>query len=99
LALGCDARWAIACRFLFESTCADLHPVEVQADIHRPDTRIQVVQLTGEAVEITIDHLQARQLFPPLGYYELLGEELSIIGRDPIYEEVLKGAAALSRTG
>ncbi len=67
---------------------------EVQgAAIRGRGISISIEQLTGEAVELNLDGLVKRTVFHTLGDYELLREELSIEGRDAVFEMVLDTAA------
>jgi len=60
------------------------------------------VRVTGDpanqVAEIQVDSLSSRTVFPPSTDYALLREELSIPGRDPVYERVLERAARLAVT-
>jgi len=50
----------------------------------------------GQPVEIQIDSLSNRVIFPPSNDYTSLREELSIPGRDPVFEASLSQAARLA---
>ncbi len=70
---------------------------EVQGvSIRGRDLAISMEQLEGEAVELTIDGLVKHMVFHTVGDYELLREELSIEGPDPVFDAVLEGAARLA---
>ena len=56
---------------------------------------ISVTQLEGEAVELKIGDLVKRTVFHTVGDYELLREELSIEGHDPVFDTILTTAAAM----
>lgn len=49
-----------------------------------------------ESAEIQVDGLASRTVFPPDNDYVSLREELSIPGRDPVYESSLRRAARLA---
>ena len=52
-----------------------------------------VSKVEGAAAEVRVDSLVNRTVFPEASDYVLLREELSIPGRDPIYEQSLALAA------
>lgn len=49
-----------------------------------------------QCAEVQIDSLATHTVFPPDNDYVLLREELSIPGRDPVYERSLRRAAAMA---
>ena len=63
--------------------------------------QIQCVELRGSGVSVQItraekgcvdtkaDGLKARSVFSPLREWDLLHEELSVVGHDPVFERVL----------
>jgi glucose-6-phosphate dehydrogenase assembly protein OpcA len=55
--------------------------------------RVSVRSLEGAFAEVTVNELTTRTVFPETSDYVLLREELSISGRDPIYEVALAMAA------
>lgn len=74
-------------------------PCQRHGEVHSvtlsgPGLDVAITQLAGEAVEVRSGDLTTRVLFHTLNDYELLREELSIEGRDPLYESVLTTAAA-----
>jgi hypothetical protein len=46
---------------------------------------------------VQVRNHNSRAVFPPFDDYSLLREELSIPGRDPVYEAALASAVELSR--
>lgn len=56
---------------------------------------VSVQKVEGSAVEVRVNSLVNRTIFPEASDYMLLREELSISGRDPIYEAALALSAAL----
>ena len=52
-----------------------------------------VCKLVGSIAEVRVNALTSRTLFPEASDYELLGEELSITGCDPMFEATLAAAA------
>jgi glucose-6-phosphate dehydrogenase assembly protein OpcA len=73
--------------------------------------RVHTVALRGEGLDVSITVSQNRAvalhagirdshtLFPSLSDHELLSEELSILGRDPVYDEVVRRAPEFIRHG
>jgi glucose-6-phosphate dehydrogenase assembly protein OpcA len=55
--------------------------------------RVSVRKLDGSSAEVNVNSLTTRTVFPETSDYVLLREELSISGRDPIYEAALAIAA------
>lgn len=63
-----------------------------------PDLRCSVARAgLGEAITMRMDQLTIPGVFPSLGDYDLMREELSIPGRDLVYDEVRRLALELSR--
>jgi glucose-6-phosphate dehydrogenase assembly protein OpcA len=54
----------------------------------------EVELLDAHTVEVRSPEQSQRVLFPDLSHYELLRQELAIVGRDPIFDDVL-GLATL----
>lgn len=70
---------------------------EVQgAAIRGVGVSASIEQLTGEAVELKLGDLEKRTVFHTLDDADLLREELSIEGKDPVFEAVLATAARLA---
>lgn len=61
------------------------------------DMHFSIGREEGQAVEIRAGELVSRTIFPLGTDYVLMREELSIPGRDPVYEKTLAGAARLAR--
>jgi len=57
---------------------------------------VAVRRVEGSAAEVQVNTLVNRTVFPESSDYVLLREELSIAGRDPIYDATLPLAAALA---
>jgi glucose-6-phosphate dehydrogenase assembly protein OpcA len=55
------------------------------------------IQADGSAVNVAVDHLASCSDFAESADYDLLREELSIPGRDPVFEKTLARAASLAR--
>ena len=55
--------------------------------------RVSVRKLEGSCAEVSVNSLTTRTVFPETSDYVLLREELSISGRDPIFEAALAIAA------
>ena len=55
-----------------------------------------VSKLPGSIAEVRVNSLTTCTLFPEASDFALLGEELSIPGRDPIFEATLAAAAKLA---
>jgi glucose-6-phosphate dehydrogenase assembly protein OpcA len=55
---------------------------------------VSVRKVDGSAAETQVNQLASRTVFPEASDYALLREELSITGRDPIYEAALHRAAS-----
>jgi len=88
----------VAVRVNFAST-----PGPAGRQINRIDLRGQngesiasVGLVEGQAAEIRVGELTSRAVLPPLTDYALMREELSIPGRDPVFERALAGAARLA---
>lgn len=64
--------------------------------IEGEDLSVSIDQTGGETVEIRAGGLSRRTVFPELNEYQLLREELSIEGRDTVYEAALDRAALLA---
>lgn len=56
-----------------------------------------VRKVDGSAAEVRVNNLVNRTVFPEASDYVLMREELSITGRDPIYQAVLKLATNIGR--
>jgi glucose-6-phosphate dehydrogenase assembly protein OpcA len=56
-----------------------------------------VRQADETTIEVQVRNHNSRAVFPPFDDYSLLREELSIPGRDPVYEAALASAVELSR--
>jgi glucose-6-phosphate dehydrogenase assembly protein OpcA len=54
-------------------------------------------QTDESTIDVHVCKQETRTVFPPFNDYSLLREELSIPGRDPVYEAALASAAELSR--
>jgi len=54
--------------------------------LHTPDCELSITVAQDRAVELHTGTRETYTVFPQLGYYELLREELSILGKDPVYE-------------
>lgn len=54
-------------------------------------------QTDEAAIDVHVRNQESRTVFPPVDDYSLLREELSIPGRDPVYEAALAGAVEISR--
>ncbi|MGA2588499.1 MAG: glucose-6-phosphate dehydrogenase assembly protein OpcA [Bryobacteraceae bacterium] len=87
-----------AARVKFAST-----PGPADRQINRVDLRAQngesiasVGLVEGQAAEIRVGGLVSRAVLPPLTDYALMREELSIPGRDPVFERALAAAARLA---
>jgi len=83
--------------FTLESAGA-MAPCQRHGEVHSVELSgagldIAITQLEGEAVEVRSGELTTRVLFHTLNDYELLREELSIEGRDALYEGVLGTAS------
>jgi glucose-6-phosphate dehydrogenase assembly protein OpcA len=63
------------------------------ASTNEPALRVFVRKVDGSTAETQVNTLVNRTVFPQVSDYELLREELSITGRDPIYEASLRQAA------
>jgi glucose-6-phosphate dehydrogenase assembly protein OpcA len=61
-----------------------------------PGIDISVELLDNETAELRLDHLRIRESFAVPTEYDLLREELSILGRDRLYEAVLRRARDLT---
>ncbi|MEZ5352249.1 MAG: glucose-6-phosphate dehydrogenase assembly protein OpcA [Bryobacteraceae bacterium] len=86
-------------------------PLTISASCGDPSgrTRVNSVELMGDSICYSIKvgadrsvqvhgaFREARTLFPRLGDYELLREELSVLGPDPIYDAVLALAPGMAR--
>jgi glucose-6-phosphate dehydrogenase assembly protein OpcA len=71
--------------------------------------RVHTVALGGNGLDVSIAVSQDRAVelhagvrdthtvFPPLSDHELLGEELAVLGRDPVYDEVVRLAPQFIR--
>jgi glucose-6-phosphate dehydrogenase assembly protein OpcA len=83
-----------------QASHAKISGVQLIAD--GPEGLSVAVHVTGEGEnqmsEIQIDSLSSRTIFPQATDYVLLREELSIPGRDPVYERVLARATRLAVT-
>ena len=55
-----------------------------------------VSKLEGAVAEVRVNALTSRTVFPEASDYVLLREELSIPGRDPIFEATLAAAAGVA---
>jgi glucose-6-phosphate dehydrogenase assembly protein OpcA len=58
---------------------------------------VSVSRLPGEAAELRVGSMTRRTMFPEPTEYLLMHEELSITGRDPIFEKTLVRAATLAK--
>jgi glucose-6-phosphate dehydrogenase assembly protein OpcA len=58
-------------------------------------TEIVLERPSGTGVTVSMDGLQMAAVFPALDEVELLGEELSILGRDAVFEETLGGTGEI----
>jgi glucose-6-phosphate dehydrogenase assembly protein OpcA len=65
-------------------------------DLHGPAFEATVEMMDDYSVETRMDGIKQRVVFPELKEHDLLRQELSITGRDPIFEDVL-GLAELMR--
>jgi glucose-6-phosphate dehydrogenase assembly protein OpcA len=61
-----------------------------------PDPIASIAYAEGQAAEVRTGGLVSRTLLPALTDYALMREELSIPGRDPVFERALAGAAKLA---
>jgi len=57
---------------------------------------VSIGQVDGSAAEVRVNAITSRTVFAKPTHYSALREELSIAGRDPVYEEALALAAALA---
>jgi hypothetical protein len=56
---------------------------------------VAVIRTSGNSVELRLDGLGAGAVFPPHPEYRLVGEELSLLEPDPLYDIVLRRAYEL----
>ena len=69
---------------------------EVEAvTLSGPSIRVSIRQLEEETVEVRIDDLVSREVFPVLRDDEMLREELAVTGRADAYEAALERASEL----
>ena len=57
------------------------------------DVIASIALAEGHAAEVRVGELVSKTLLPALNDYSLMREELSIPGRDPVFERALAGAA------
>jgi len=86
-------------------------PVRFEAAGHLQRDELLRVSFTTANVAVSIEKQSDRELvtdvnglvqrtvLPPLTEAEVLGEELSIAGRDPVFERVLPAAERIARPG
>lgn len=90
-ALGRDLRFGI--RQAGDCERPRLHGVTLRGGAL--DLRIEVEQ--SRAAEVAVCGREAHPVMPSLSEYELLREELSIVGRDPVFEAALERAERYAR--
>jgi glucose-6-phosphate dehydrogenase assembly protein OpcA len=61
-----------------------------------PGITIAVLRTSGDSVQVSVNSLDAGAVFPPHSEYQLVGEELSLLEPDPLYDIVLKRAYELA---
>jgi len=71
-----------------------LNRIDLRAQGGEPIASVGLLE--GQAAEIRIGELTSRAVLPPLTDYALMREELSIPGRDPVFERALAAAAGLA---
>ena len=64
-------------------------------DLQGPNFNATLDLVENDAVEVRVDGVRQQILFPELTDYEVLGKELSILGRDQIFDDVLVRANAI----
>jgi hypothetical protein len=69
-----------------------------RVELRGPGFSATVGRAEGCAVETRVDSLVCSSAFPARSDYELLREELSVVGRDAVFEEVLDLALRLAET-
>jgi len=63
-----------------------------------PGITVSVARTEGDAVQLRRDSLSSGVVFPPQPEYGLVGEELSLLEADPLYDIVLERACALAQS-
>lgn len=84
-----------------ELECAGAHGPEPLCGVgltagESTEERFSVARAQDGAVDVKIDGLSCRTMFEAPSDYVMLREELSIYGRDPVFDEVLPRAAAIA---
>jgi glucose-6-phosphate dehydrogenase assembly protein OpcA len=72
-------------------SCASI----ARVDLRGPDFQATVEMMSDCSEETRVDGIRQRVVFPELKEHDLLREELSIIGRDPLFEAVLTLAGSM----
>ena len=90
--VGCLERGGASPALEWRASTAAAIVLETAEGVHT-----SIRQSDESAIEVHIRNQESRTVFPPFDDYSLLREELSIPGRDPVYEAALRGAAELSR--
>jgi hypothetical protein len=86
------AAWLDRSETIWEEGAEDAVALETATgEVH---TRIR--RTGGEGVEITVHEQVTNAIFPVATDYTLLREELSIAGRDAVFESILDRAAKLA---
>jgi glucose-6-phosphate dehydrogenase assembly protein OpcA len=57
-----------------------------------PGITVAVARTAGNSVQVHINSVDSRAVFPPHAEYQLVGEELSLLEPDPVFEDVLRRA-------
>jgi glucose-6-phosphate dehydrogenase assembly protein OpcA len=60
-----------------------------KVDVKAPKFEASVELVSPTSVEIKVNGVEQHAVFPELSDYQALREELSIVGRDPVFEDVL----------
>ncbi len=66
-----------------------------QIALHAGDWTVSVTVDQDRAVRLNAGSREAAAIFPQLTEFELLNEELSILGRDPVFQDAVQAAAEL----
>ncbi|MBI1792179.1 MAG: glucose-6-phosphate dehydrogenase assembly protein OpcA [Acidobacteria bacterium] len=82
-------------RIGFETTSDRIAGNLGHVELFAPDFHLSLGRVDGSAAEIRVNSLVSRTVFAKPNEYEQLREELSISGRDPVFEESLALAAKL----
>jgi glucose-6-phosphate dehydrogenase assembly protein OpcA len=90
--MGCLQAAGARAVLVWEKSGASSIVLETREGVHT-----SIRQADETTIEMRVRNQESRTVFPPVDDYSLLREELSIPGRDPVYEAALGGAVEISR--